>query len=953
MSIELRFIDWDSPATTKVREFLIPHPPSKAVDLANDLIVVPTRQAGRRLREALAAHCASHKTALLSPWVVEPADFLETRERAATIARPLETVAVWVETLLKTDLNRHRGLFPAGVPSPDFAWALHTADLIQKLRKDLADGGYLISHVVRDHSGLLEELGRWRDMAALENDYLERLGSLGLVDKYQSMIRCAENPEVPRGVERVIVAAVPDPTPLTVRALERLAVNMPVLVLVHAPQLLADRFDGWGRPLAVAWAESRIAIPDAEANIILSGSPWAQSARTLELIAAEAERFGPADIAIGVPDSQVTPFLTADLAKRGLVPFDPAGKSVAQHPLYLLLEAFRGLVNESSYQAFSTAVRNADLLGLLAGDHQMSSHRLLEELDKLQNDHLPQTLEDIEQALSPRARREARAKFPNLAQAAVFLLGQVKAFEGADLDTALRGFLQKVYERCTVNARHPDDADFIAVAESIDTALRQLNSDPVLALGLDKRQALELLLSSLGSQTYYPEPEDAVIDLEGWLELPWNDAPFLIVTGMNDGSVPATRLDDVFLPDSLRRQLGLRHDSDRLARDAYLMSTLIESRRERGRVCFIAGKTGSTGDVLKPSRLLFLCSDEELPRRAERLFGSPAETRVNVASSISFRLEVTPPRDVPAGKLKPATIQVTAFSDYLTCPFRFYLKRILGMKEMDDLKTELEPMDFGSLVHDVLQEMAQDEAMRCCREAGQLADLLCARADHWVTEHLGRHPPLQVEVQLESARGRLREAAKVQVKLVRQGWEILACERPIQGELEGMAVRGKIDRIDRHREDGRIRLLDYKTSEQPQSPQEAHIASLPRDREIAEYAMVTVNGSQRRWTDLQLPLYAILLSSDPEFSGHCELAYFNLPKALPDTGLAIWESFSADLLQSARTCACGVIRDIHSRRFWPPTPRVRYDDFESLFPGDVSDCVNGEAFQAYLKGGAV
>jgi ATP-dependent helicase/nuclease subunit B len=272
------------------------------------------------------------------------------------------------------------------------------------------------------------------------------------------------------------------------------------------------------------------------------------------------------------------------------------------------------------------------------------------------------------------------------------------------------------------------------------------------------------------------------------------------------------------------------------------------------------------------------------------------------------------------------------------------------MEELSDLKTELEPMDFGSLVHDVLQDMAQDEAMRCCREAGQLADFLCARADHWVTEHLGRHPPLQVEVQLESAKQRLREAAREQAKLVRQGWEILACERPIQGELEGMVIRGKIDRIDRHIEDGRIRLLDYKTSEQPQSPEEAHFASLPRDREIAEYARVTVNGSQRRWTDLQLPLYAILLSSEPDFRGPCQLGYFNLPKALPDTGLAIWESFTADLLQSARACAAGVIRAIENRRFWPPAPRVRYDDFESLFPGDVSDCVNGEAFQACLEG---
>ncbi|MBM4444321.1 MAG: hypothetical protein FJ020_03320 [Chloroflexi bacterium] len=953
MSVEIRFLGWDAPATTKVREFLIPGPPSKAVDLGRELVVVPTNQAGRRLREALAAYCASHKTALLSPWVVEPTYFLQPGEGAATIAGPLETIAVWVEVLLRTDLNRYRGLFPTGVPSPDFTWALHTAGLIQNLRKDLADGGYLISHIVRDRSNLLEELERWRDVAALETAYLERLASLRLTDKYRSMIQSAENPEVSRGVERIIVAAVPDPTPLTVRALERLAARMPVIVMVHAPQSLADHFDGWGRPLAAAWAESRIAVPDAGANIILSGSPWAQSARAVELIAAEAERFGPADIAIGVPDGQVTPFLAADLVRKGLVPFDPAGRSISQHPLYLLLDAFRELVSEASYQAFSTAVRNADLLDLLAGEHRLSAYRLLEELDNFQNNRLPQTLDDIEQGLLPRAGPEARPESPNLSRAAGFLLDQVSEFERADLDTALRGFLQEVYEKRTVNPRRPDDADFITVAESIDDALRRLKSDAVLALGLDKRQALELLLSSLGSQTYNPEPQEgAVIDLEGWLELPWNDAPFLIVTGMNDGSVPATRLDDVFLPDSLRWKLALRHDADRLARDAYLMNTLIESRRERGRVCFIAGKTGGTGDVLKPSRLLFLCSDEELPQRAERLFGSPAETRANVPSSISFRLEVTPPRDVGAGKLTLASIQVTAFSQYLACPFRFYLKRILGMEELDDLKPELDAMDFGSLVHDVLQAMAQDEAMRCCREAGQLADFLCASADDWVARRLGRHPPLQVEVQLESARQRLREAARVQARLVRQGWEILACERPIQDEIEGMVIRGKIDRIDRHREDGRIRLLDYKTSEQPQTPEEAHISSLPRDREIAEHATLTLNGVQRRWTDLQLPLYAILLSSEPDFPGRCELGYFNLPKALPDTGPVIWESFAAHLLQSARACAAGVIRDIRSRTFWPPAPRVRYDDFEGLFPGDVSDCVNGEAFQAYLKGDA-
>lgn len=950
MPIARHFLGWDAPATTKVREFLIPTQPSEPVDLARELIVVPTRQAGRRLREALATHCASHKTALLSPRVVEPTHFLQPGEGCGTVASSLEMTAVWVDVLLKADLSQHRGLFPVHIPAQDFTWALHTAEVIQNLRKDLADGGYLIRDVWRDLASVLEELDRWRDLTVLETAYLERLSSTGLTDRYQSMIRCSEKPEAPAGTEQIVVAAVPDPTPLTVRVLERLAEQMPIVVLVHAPEALADHFDALGRPIVERWQQHRMSIPEADANIILAGSPWAQSAKALELITAEAKCFGPTDIAIGVPDSQVAPFLAADLAKEGLIPFDPAGKPVAQHPLYQILEAYQGLVNEGSYQAFSTALRNADVLGLLATEYKLSPCSVLEEMDRFQNNHLPQTLEDIEQGLFPRGAQEGHPEFPSLAKGARFILDEVKNFEQTDVVGALRGFLQKIYEVRIVNPLHPHDADFIDVADLVDTVLRRLNGDSVLRMELDKRQALELLLSDLENQRYYPEPGNVIIDLEGWLELPWDNAPFLIVTGMNDGSVPSTLLTDVFLPNSLRRQLGLRHDADRLARDAYLMSTLMESRREQGRVCFIAGKTGSTGDVLKPSRLLFLCSDEELAGRAERLFGNPTEIRANFASSISFHLEVTPPWDVPAGKLELAAIPVTAFSEFLACPFRFYLKRLLGMEALDDLKTELDAMDFGSLVHDVLQEMAQDDAMRLCHDARQLQAFLCARAEDWVTRRLGQRRPLQVEAQLESAKQRLRQAARVQAELARHGWEIIASERAIQGKLEGMLITGKIDRIDRHKDTGHVRLLDYKTSESPQVPEDAHMASLSKGEQIADYIKVAVSGSQKRWKDLQLPLYAILLSSDPELQAPCELGYFNLPKALPDTGVALWESFSGALLESARNCASGIIKDIHSRRFWPPAPKVSYEDFQTLFSADICDCVNGEAFKAYLWG---
>ena len=948
MPVERHFLGWDAPVTAKVREFLLLPQVSGPVDLGKYLIVVPTAQAGRRLRQALALHCAEQNTALLSPRVVTPSFFLHPDEEAANVANQTEVAAVWADVLLKADLTQYGGLFPAGTPEQDFTWAIHTGEMIQRLCDVLVDGGRGIADVHRDFGSVLEEPERWRDLARLETAYLERLEELGREDPSALKIKRSQSPELPEGIERIVVAAVPDPTPLVVRALEHLAEQVSVVILVHAPESLADHFDNWGRPVAGKWRESRIDIPDAEANVILAGSPVSQSRKALEVITAEAGRFGPDDIAIGVPDSGVTPFLAADLEDKGLPAFDPAGKAVGQHPLYQLLEAFRALVNEGTYAAFSAFLRHADVLGFLQNKRNLPPRRVLQQLDNFQNRHLPLGLDDITRRFSrlPSKSEEEREEFGDLEKAVAFVREQLDAFENGDLDSAVRSLLQAVYEVRMANPSNPEGEEFIAVANLINGTLGELAGGVVSALGIEKRDALELLLRRLSKEQYYPEREGAAIDLEGWLELPWDDAPLLIVTGMNDGSVPDSRLSDVFLPDSLRGQLSLRRDADWLARDAYLVRAMIESRREEGRVCFIAGKTSAEGEPLKPSRLLFHCSDEELPRRCERLFGDPEERRDNYPATISFLLEAGPPADLAADRLDLQSMPVTWFGDYLACPFRFYLRHVLGMEELDDEKREMDALDFGSLVHYVLHRMAQNDEMRRCENEGELRHFLCTEAEDWAARRFGPSPSLQVGIQIDAAKQRLGAAARVQAGLVREGWEILQSEMIVEAELAGMLVRGRIDRIDRHRHSGLIRVLDYKTSDTAQSPEKAHIASLSPDG--AEYLRVKVNGKEKRWADLQLPLYIIILQDKGEFRGQIEVGYFNIPKAVNDTGLTIWEGFDDGLLASARACAEGVLEDIRKRRFWPPAAKVPYDDFESLFHAGVAECVNVETFEAFM-----
>ena len=167
-------------------------------------------------------------------------------------------------------------------------------------------------------------------------------------------------------------------------------------------------------------------------------------------------------------------------------------------------------------------------------------------------------------------------------------------------------------------------------------------------------------------------------------------------------------------------------------------------------------------------------------------------------------------------------------------------------------------------------------------------------------------------------------------------------------DLAGIRLRGRIDRIDRHIETKRVRVLDYKTSDTPRTPEEGHLG--PKSMEAAQYARVMRNGKERRWIDLQLPLYWLLLTSQQGFIGPMELGYFNLPKAADHTGIHIWDGLDEDVMDSARLCAEGVVRDIRERRFWPPAARVQYDNFSRLFPADAAECVNGDAFEDSMMG---
>jgi ATP-dependent helicase/nuclease subunit B len=277
---------------------------------------------------------------------------------------------------------------------------------------------------------------------------------------------------------------------------------------------------------------------------------------------------------------------------------------------------------------------------------------------------------------------------------------------------------------------------------------------------------------------------------------------------------------------------------------------------------------------------------------------------------------------------------------YLACPFRFYLRHVLRMDTVDPLKSELDAFDFGTLCHAALERIGLEPALRDCTEPAVLRRELLGRLDAAVQERYGKLLSLPLLIQVESARQRLGRLAELQAAERAAGWEIIHVERAFEVDVAGLIVRGKIDRIDRHAATGAVRVLDYKTSDTPVTPAQAHLRPVRAGEALPPWARVELAGREFAWVDLQLPLY--LRAMGPEFAGWLACGYFNLPKAAGETVLACWDDYTPELHAAAMRCTEGACAAIRRGEFWPPNEAIDPDRDEcaALFHHGVEESVS-------------
>ena len=336
-----------------------------AWDLGSVLIVLPGRQAGRRLRQILEQRAAGKGRRLTVPDMVTPADLPERLFTTPTqIAAPTETFFAWMSALRRLGEDDRQRLVPKMTEDDGPLAGAGLAEHVAQARAEMMAEGLTLREAADRCAALpgFRDDARWPALARLEQCYRDALAQAGRADGDDALRAALEAGALGCAHDIFLVGAV-DLNATECAMLRRLP--SPVVAVIPAPPETQDGFDDVGRLQVPFWHDRPLPLPDDRLHFV---EDPAAEARALADQIAGLEGQGPqGEITLGVGDERAAEGLTRRLAALGQPTTSPYGLPLARVRPAALLSAVRDVLHDPRARRFAALVRHPDLEQWLEG----------------------------------------------------------------------------------------------------------------------------------------------------------------------------------------------------------------------------------------------------------------------------------------------------------------------------------------------------------------------------------------------------------------------------------------------------------------------------------------------------------------------------------------------------------------------------------------------------------
>lgn len=892
------FLGQDTSFLSQLADYLITQSSSSSyIDLSHLTLVLPAARNERRLVEILTQRAADSGSAVLPPRSCTVGALPELLYHPSLPSASVsDRRLAWLTALREVSPIHLSMLAPHLDIKANIAYLTPLATSLQQLWvSELSPYLLQFSDVASCCRANVSDLeaSRWDVLQLLFEIYLDTLSTISLSDREQERLSALEESRCSYS-GKILLAACADIKPIAVEMLRQL--DSEIEVLIAAGEQHSDGFSEWGELQTNYWNSVEIVIP--ENAVLVSEGPSEQAGVLAEGLRELGERYTVEDITISCLDPALLPYIEERIEAEGYKLREAQGSSLLASSPVALLRATRDYLLNPSYSNFSELIRHPDLGKVeISSDPALTIHDCVEKLDEHQARYLQATQDREFQGVHAEELNTLRASLRELFSD---FQGPSRPLESWETP------LLKVLHFCYASARleRSTKEAYLSVCNAIVESIGSASFGSCSA-----QEAFYLLFEHLSSLRLPPSAIEQEMELLGWLELPLDDSAVLFIAGMSEGFVPESITGDVFLPNSLRKLLGITTDDSRLARDSYITTVLLHSPRE---TTFLTARRDATGESLLPSRVL-LRDKLALASRLLAAFKLGTSPYQLLPGTEEFGVEKSHLiQTLELEKTIPSTMSVTAFRAYLECPFRFYLTHVLRLESVDDRTYELQAPDFGTVLHNVLARFAKKACENTLRDEEACFALLSSLLLDYQRTEFGSHVLPAVRVQFQQMEIRLKEFASWQAQHSNAGWSIHRTEFPLStenavlelGKAHGsMQVRGRVDRLDYNASLGAWMVIDYKTAEK------RYLVSSVRDKKSGE------------WSDVQLPLYEHFLRKDLQTSEEFKLCYLNLGAGTLECSIAEWDS---SILKEGLETAREVARAVKSGKFLPASAKTEH-----------------------------
>ncbi len=272
------------------------------------------------------------------------------------------------------------------------------------------------------------------------------------------------------------------------------------------------------------------------------------------------------------------------------------------------------------------------------------------------------------------------------------------------------------------------------------------------------------------------------ITVMGLLESRLIEFEALIICDFNESLIPKRSLKDKFLSTALKQKVNLPTSKDRENLQKYYYKRLISNSKNIA----VSYVKNDSDQISRFANKIFDKYEIE-----DKLYDNEYKHILYHNHTLKhFDEEII--LDIDLSKV---VWSASSLKEFLECKRKFYLNHILKIKE-HDISLKPKGYELGNIVHNTLEKFYKQDD----RSYSKLLEVF--------NEYRSENPFLNLD--LEIWKRKLQDFIFYEEERLKEGFEIIALEKAFIFDFEGIKLQGKIDRIDRLKDE--YYVLDYKTS---------------------------------------------------------------------------------------------------------------------------------------------